>query len=58
MKKDDEKRRKQAAEFLDNLSAFLMDDDRPVDQIKQDLQAQSVDPEASLNAFRQLLESR
>ena len=38
--KDEEQRRKEAAEFLDNLSSFLMDDGRSVDQIKEALQAQ------------------
>jgi len=52
---DEKKRRKEAAEFLDNLSSFLMDDGRSVDQIKEDLHAQGVDSEGSLTAFRRIL---
>jgi len=51
---EDEKRNREAAQFLDNLTAFLLDD-RSKEEILESLQAQGVDTEERLREFSQIL---
>jgi len=43
------------ARFLDNLTEFIAGDEQQMDEMKESLRAQGVDPEESLRQFRRVL---
>ncbi len=50
---DDDAR--ETARFLDNLTEFIAGEEQQLDEIKESLRAQGVDPEESLRQFRETL---
>jgi hypothetical protein len=46
---------RETARFLDNLTEFIAGEEQQLDEIKESLRAQGVDPEESLRQFRQVL---
>jgi hypothetical protein len=50
-----DKKAREATEFLNNLTEFLSSDEREVDEIRDSLRAQGVDPDESLQRFHQIL---
>ncbi len=51
----DEKRSGDAAKFLDNLLAFLTDENRQKEEVAEDLRIEGVSPEESLRQLREML---
>jgi type I site-specific restriction endonuclease len=50
-----DKAARETARFLDNLTEFIAGEEQHLDEIKDSLQTQGVDPEESLRQFRQAL---
>lgn len=50
-----DKTARETARFLDNLTEFIAGEEQQLDEIKDSLQTQGVDPEESLRQFRQAL---
>jgi hypothetical protein len=50
-----DKKARETAEFLNNLTEFLSSDEREVEEIRDSLRAQGIDPDESLKRFHQIL---
>jgi len=49
------KKARETAQFLNNLTEFVADDEREMGEILDSLRAQGIDPDESLQQFRQIL---
>jgi len=50
-----DKRSRENAAFLDNLTSFLSDEQRSLEDVKESLREQGIDPENALQDFRNIL---